>query len=149
MQADNNPHLLSKSTLGAGVDDPPSRTISLQQLPQPSEEDLTAPDQQTEQHVYAQIKRRLQIVFSYYTSYGDRMNMQHLKSNKFHKMMSDAGIEGSTRELSRKKIDLLFCQFNKHQPNMDFAIFLKLMSRIATLLYPADSPFLSFTQLLE
>ena len=75
--------------------------------------------------------------------------MQHLKSNKFHKMMSDAGIEESSRALSRKNIDLLFCQFNKHQPNMSFTTFLRLLSRVAEIKYPAETPFESLTQLLE
>ena len=32
---------------------------------------------------------------------------------------------------------------------MNFATFLRLLSKIATLMYPADTPFLSLTQLLE
>ena len=36
------------------------------------------------------IKKKLRELFNYYSSYGDRLNVNNLKSNKFHKMMVDA-----------------------------------------------------------
>ncbi len=38
------------------------------------------------------IKYKLKKVFIFYTSFGDRFNSTMLKSNKFHKLMNDAGI---------------------------------------------------------
>jgi hypothetical protein len=38
------------------------------------------------------IKKVLKMIFNYYASYGDRMNMHNLKSTKFHKIMSDSNI---------------------------------------------------------
>jgi hypothetical protein len=34
-----------------------------------------------------EVKKRLRDIFNYYTSYGDRLNTNNLKSSKFHKMM--------------------------------------------------------------
>jgi hypothetical protein len=41
------------------------------------------------------IKKKLRDLFNYYASYGDRLNIQNLKSSKFHKMMADAKIVSS------------------------------------------------------
>jgi len=38
------------------------------------------------------IKRKMRAVFNYYSSFGDRLNVQNLKSQKFHKIMQDAGV---------------------------------------------------------
>jgi glycosyltransferase A (GT-A) superfamily protein (DUF2064 family) len=65
-----------------------------------------------------EIKRRLKEVFIYYASFGDRMNTSNLKSSKFHKMMLDAGISNPDSLLDKKKLDIIFCQVNKHKPNM-------------------------------
>ena len=37
-------------------------------------------------------KRKLKEIFTFYASYGDRLNTTHLKSHKFHKMLADAGL---------------------------------------------------------
>lgn len=39
-----------------------------------------------------EIKKKLKELFNYYSSFGDRLNVDNLKSSKFHKMMQDAGI---------------------------------------------------------
>lgn len=56
-----------------------------------------------------EIKRRLKEVFHYYASFGDRLNVNNLKSSKFHKMMQDAGIYSGESLLEKKKLDILFC----------------------------------------
>lgn len=38
------------------------------------------------------IKKKLRDIFNYYASFGDRLNIQNLKSSKFHKMMIDGKI---------------------------------------------------------
>ena len=40
------------------------------------------------------VKKKLREIFNYYASYGDRLNINNLKSAKFHKMMQDAKIVG-------------------------------------------------------
>ena len=73
----------------------------------------------------SEIKRRLKLIFNYYSSYGDRLNVCNLKSSKFHKIMQDSMIlQDSTNLMEKKKLDLLFCQVNKHKPNMQFDQFL-------------------------
>lgn len=49
-------------------------------------------------------------VFQTYTSFGERTNLKHLRSNKFHKMISDCGIP-----LDKTTADLLFVSENKHK----------------------------------
>lgn len=39
-----------------------------------------------------EIKKSLRVIFNYYASYGDRLNVNFLKSSKFHKMLLDAQI---------------------------------------------------------
>ena len=78
------------------------------------------------------------------------MNVSNLKSQKFHKMMQDAGIceysmrtqngqitgEEATLLSLKKKIDLVFCSSNKHKANMNFETFLSSLSKIAELSFP-------------
>ena len=49
-------------------------------------------------------------VFQTYTSFGERTNLKHLRSNKLHKMMADSGIP-----LDKTTVDLLFVSENKHK----------------------------------
>lgn len=49
-------------------------------------------------------------VFQFYTSFGERTNLKHLRSNKFHKMMQDCGIP-----ISKTSLDLLFVSENHHK----------------------------------
>lgn len=66
-----------------------------------------------------EVKRRLKEVFNYYASFGDRLNTNNLKSSKFHKMMQDAMIiTESSSLMEKKKLDLIFCQVNKHKSNI-------------------------------
>jgi len=38
------------------------------------------------------IKGNLKKIFEFYTSYGERMNLKYMRSNKFLKLMQDVGI---------------------------------------------------------
>jgi hypothetical protein len=58
-----------------------------------------------EQMSLEEIKWRMKKLFQYYTTFGDRTNMSLLKSNKFNKMMHDAGIG---QILSSETVDILF-----------------------------------------
>lgn len=40
----------------------------------------------------AEVKMKLKEIFEFYASFGDRLNTDYLKSQKFHKMMMDAGL---------------------------------------------------------
>ena len=63
----------------------------------------------------------------------------NLKSLKFHKMMQDAGIVSDPGNLmEKKKLDLMFCQVNKHKPNMQFEQFLQVLTKIADYKYPYE-----------
>jgi hypothetical protein len=85
----------------------------------------------------------LKELFNYYASFGDRLNVSNLKSSKFHKLMADAKILQQTPMMTdeqflmeKKRIDLIFCQVNKHKPNMQFENFLQALTKIAEYKYP-------------
>ncbi len=75
------------------------------------------------------------------------MNVDQLKSNKFHKVIYDANILDSN--VTKNRIDLLFVKENKHQANMNFDTFLNLISRVAQLKFPSGSPSEALYALLE
>ncbi len=85
-----------------------------------------------------EVKTRLKKIFQFYTTFGDRCNTSNLKSNKFHKMMSDANIR--EQYISVKDLDLLFVAENKHKPNMDFNTFLQLLVKVAEYRYENTLP---------
>jgi len=80
------------------------------------------------------VLQKLKVLFSYYASFGDRLNVTNLKASKFHKMMQDAQVE--LKPAHKKRIDLIFCSQNKNMPNMGFDIFLDSLPLIAQLKYP-------------
>ena len=45
---------------------------------------------QSEDVSLVQLKNKLRTLFTFYSSFGDRINVNFLKSNNFHKMMLDA-----------------------------------------------------------
>lgn len=66
------------------------------------------------------IKSSLKIVFMFYASYGDRQNTSYLKSNKFIKLLTDAGLVPQSKGswlrfvgFSTKQVDILFKQTTK------------------------------------
>lgn len=55
-------------------------------------------------------KKMLLKIFQFYASFGERSNLKFLRSNKFHKMMNDAGIG-----VDKTSLDILFVAQNKHR----------------------------------
>lgn len=80
------------------------------------------------------VLKKLNVMFSYYASFGDRLNVTKLKSSKYHKLLQDAGVEANI--VQKKKIDLIFCSQNKNLPTMIFDVFLDSLPLIAQLKYP-------------
>ena len=74
------------------------------------------------------------MIFTFYSSFGDRINVNYLKSNNFHKMMLDAGIRDNEK-LTQNRLDLMFVKENKHKLNMDFDTFLNLLTKLACFKY--------------
>ena len=56
------------------------------------------------------IKGNLKKIFEFYVSFGERMNLKYMKSNKFLKLMQDTAIP-----LDKTTLDLLFVVENKHR----------------------------------
>ncbi len=79
--------------------------------------------------------QKLKVLFGYYASFGDRLNVTNLKASKFHKLMQDARVE--TNPACKKRIDLIFCSQNKNMPNMGFDTFLNTLPLVARVRYPA------------
>ena len=76
------------------------------------------------------IKGNIRKIFEFYVSYGERMNLKYMKSNKFLKLMQDIDIP-----LDKTTLDLLFVVEMKHRSNMDFDKFLNLLPKLAMLVY--------------
>lgn len=77
-----------------------------------------------------EVKDQLKTIFSFYASFGDRKNLRFLKSNKFDKMMTDAGVKDHS--LSQKRLDLLFMAETQHRSHIDFNGFLRLLVKVAS-----------------
>ncbi len=41
------------------------------------------------------MKQKIKVVFKFYASFGDRINVNYLKSNKMHKMIADANLKSA------------------------------------------------------
>lgn len=93
------------------------------------------------------LKSQLKIIFTFYSSFGDRTNFTFLKSNKFHKLISDASI--SNTNFSTKQLDLLFVKQSSHRSSLTFAQFLDLLPRLSVAKYPTMDPKLGFEKLLN
>ena len=75
------------------------------------------------------LREKLKIIFTFYASFGDRVNIQSLKSGKFHRMMNDLDIKHEN--ITEKSLDLFFIDENKHMPNMSFNTFLECIPKLA------------------
>ena len=95
-----------------------------------------------------EIKSKLKLIFGFYASFGDRMNVENLKSSKFKRMMADCGI---TQKVNPKEIDILFYGETQNRQNMPFDVFLRALTRLAHMIYSRQgsrSTVESFHQLL-
>ena len=82
----------------------------------------------------------LKIVFDHYALKENNMNVDSIKSTKFHKMMADAGVgtpgpETTPQEI-KKRLDLIFCSVNRGKAIMDFECFLISLIKIAEFKFP-------------
>jgi len=98
-------------------------------------------------------KRILRSLFDHYALHGNRMSNDNLKSQKFCRMMIDAGLidydipptqmAGSRRKSTvdqiKKRFDLIFCSVNRNQANMDFEHFLQAVVKVAEFRFPEMS----------
>jgi len=80
-----------------------------------------------------EIIEKIQTIFTYYSSYGDRMNLSNLKSVKFHKLLQDAGLKYNQQ--IKKSLDLIFCSKTKNKGYMTFELFLDALTDLSKLFY--------------
>ena len=100
-------------------------------------------------------------MFDSYALIGNRMTVDTIQSQKYHKIMRDAGIYGqasgsnqmnnayatqgstnmnaSDKEM-KKRLDLIFCSVNRNKSNMDFEHFLQTLVKVAEAKFPQVHP---------
>jgi len=84
-----------------------------------------------------QARNKIRIVFKYYASYGDRLNMSYIQGSKVIKMMKDSSVI-QKGNISKKDVDILFVKFNKSKPNMNFDDFIKFIFELSSLKYELE-----------
>ncbi|CAD8200353.1 unnamed protein product [Paramecium octaurelia] len=84
-------------------------------------------------------KKKLSVIFKFYASFGDRTNIDYIRSNKIHKLMSDSQIR--LQKQDQQQIDLLFVKANRNKPNMDFENFYYFLELLSETLYGEDNSF--------
>ncbi|CAD8113687.1 unnamed protein product [Paramecium sonneborni] len=82
-------------------------------------------------------KKKLSVIFKFYASFGDRTNIDYIRSNKIHKLMSDSQIKLQRQD--QQQIDLLFVKANRNKPNMDFENFYYFLELLSENLYGENS----------
>lgn len=82
-------------------------------------------------------RNKIRVVFKYYASFGDRLNLSYVQASKVVKMMKDSSViqKGS---VTKKDIDILFVKINKSKPNMYFDDFVKFLYSLSSLKYDAE-----------
>ena len=87
----------------------------------------------------------LRILFDHYAMLGNRMTVDTIQSQKYHRIMKEAGVYGSqsgpgnystnknsqTDKEMKKRLDLIFCSVNRNKSNMDFEHFLQTLVKVA------------------
>ncbi|CAI2361367.1 unnamed protein product [Moneuplotes crassus] len=101
-----------------------------------SEQDQSEGDSNKEMTM-EEAKNKIRIVFKYYASFGDRLNLSNIQASKVVKLMKDSSVikKGS---VTKKDVDILFVKINKSKPNMNFDDFVKLLFSISTIKYTVD-----------
>lgn len=92
-------------------------------------------------------RNKIRIVFKYYASFGDRLNMSYIQASKVVKMMKDSSViaKGS---VTKKDVDILFVKINKSKPNMYFDDFVQFLYSLSTIKYDLE-PTEAFRLLLK
>jgi hypothetical protein len=87
--------------------------------------------QQTQPSQQEMVKSHLKRLFEYYCQFGERMNVNFLKSHKYQKFAIDADILDS--KLNKTRLELIFSAENKNKmkSQMDFETFLNSLVKIA------------------
>ena len=95
----------------------------------------------------SEAKNKIKVVFKYYASFGDRLNLSYIQASKVVKLMKDSSViqKGS---VTIKDVDILFAKFNKSKPNMQFDDFIKLLYSLSSIKYEAE-PSEAFRLLLK
>ena len=75
-----------------------------------------------------QIQFKLKRIFEYYCQFGERLNINSLKSHKFHKLMYDCCLDDDI--LNKTRIELIFTSENKHKPQMNYETFLNSLIKV-------------------
>lgn len=92
------------------------------------------------------IKQKLKQIFSFYASFGDRLNIDHLKSSKFKRLMLDTQI---SKFINQKELDILYFAETLNKQNMTFDMFLNTLTKIASMMFRTEeSTVESFHRLL-
>ena len=99
-------------------------------------------------------RRMLKMMFDCYALIGNRMTVDSIQSQKYHRIMRDAAVYGqssnygtqggtilntSDKEM-KKRMDLIFCQINRNKTNMDFEHFLQSLVKVAEAKFPQVHP---------
>ena len=83
-----------------------------------------------------QIQFKLKRVFEYYCQFGERMNINSIKSQKFYKLISDSALEDNT--LNKTRIELIFSSENKHKSQMNYESFLSSLIKVSEIKYAKE-----------
>ncbi|CAD8052293.1 unnamed protein product [Paramecium primaurelia] len=93
------------------------------------------------------IVQHIRIIFMFYVQFGNKTNIQYLKSSKFIKAMADAEI--ITQEITSKDLDILYYQITKNTETLTLDQFKDLLLKIATKLYKIPEQSKSFVLLYK
>ncbi|CAD8048892.1 unnamed protein product [Paramecium primaurelia] len=93
------------------------------------------------------IVQHIRIIFMFYVQFGNKTNIQYLKSSKFIKAIADANI--ITQELTSKDLDILYFQTTKNTETLTLDQFKDLLVKIATKLYKFPEQSKSFVLLYK
>lgn len=85
----------------------------------------------------SEAKNKIKVVFKYYSSFGDRLNLSYIQASKVVKLMKDSGViqKGS---VTKKDVDILFLKINKSKPNMQFDDFIQFLYALSTIKYDVE-----------
>ncbi|EGR31404.1 hypothetical protein IMG5_110630 [Ichthyophthirius multifiliis] len=94
-----------------------------------------------------ELKQKLNLIFHFYSSFGDRQNITYLKSAKFSKLMQDSQIISS--QINSKTIDIIYSQNTQNKQNMTFQKFIDTLPIISQLKYPTETAENAFKKLIN
>ena len=93
------------------------------------------------------IQIKLRKIFEYYCQFGERMNINSIKSQKYYKLLSDSLLEDNI--LNKTRIELIYSSENKHKPQMSYETFLNSLIKVAEVKYSKKKEKLTSNQSLQ